>query len=488
MNQDDKSKKFLIILVVVILISAGIALATTYSFKIIEQKEEIFSVKIFADPSIGTAPLNVSFSPLVTNYRGNLGYLWDFGDGRTSEEKEPSIIYEDGEYTCILKVTDKSGEAQKDSIRIIANKNKPPIVTLSVNNITINRKFNWLEILSLTPIASYAGNKQLFLDMVEERKGADAWGEGRIVVTAQIMDPEDDEIVSYDWKVQTADKVVTNNFKEWLPVKNLIGEKSVKLPELYTWLDGRHIVILTVTDSAGNQATANIDYMVSASSTLTRIKIFGALIIAGLTVTGILWRFQLFENFVSNFLDEIWFDLPPKLRNLTLIILPSLGWDYDPPIPIADLDFSGIADINLSQYVNDTTGEVKSGATANSSFTIYNNDSVNTAENIFITLEKPINYEQGLKDELEIEDLSVEIIAGITSDKLFYKGNYTNWRKCFNIERLSPGDSNTLQLSVSLTEGALLNKGSYECTLYIYQEKALAIIEYIDEIPFRIII
>jgi len=105
---------------------------------------------------VGTTPFNVSFSSFVTNYNGDLNYNWDFGNGQQSKEIEPTIIYnEKGEYICSLKVTDANGKTGSDSLKILVNSNKPPIVTLSINENIINRDFNWLELLSFTPIASF---------------------------------------------------------------------------------------------------------------------------------------------------------------------------------------------------------------------------------------------------------------------------------------------------------------------------------------------
>jgi len=495
-SMKKENKKLLSIFVVVIVVSAAVATALTFGMKYLEEGREegqtIF-VKVFADKTEGILPMSVNLSIIVDYHEGGLKYSWDFGDGNTSKEESPTVLYtEGGEYTCSVKVTDREGNTKTDSINIIAKRNKPPVVTLSINQNTINREFNWLEILSLTPIAGYAGNQQIFLDGVEERKGANAWGEGRIVVTAQIMDPEDDEIASYDWKVQTADSLVTSPFlgsKELLPVKNLTGKISVTIPELYAWMGNDHLVILTVTDSAGNNATADIRFSASQSLRLTKINGLRTGIKTGLPFLAMFWGLQFIEEPISKFLDAIWLDLPPALRSLILGVMNFIRWDYDPPIPKADLTFSTINDIDLSAYVNDTTGEVENDASASSLFTITNNDSEYVAENIYICLRNPFSDEEGLDDEIENEDLIVSVEGGTISNKLFYRGEYTNWKNCYKIEKLSPGDSYTLDLAVLLKEDGIFSQGRYEnCTLYIYQEKSPFIAENIDEIPFTIIL
>jgi PKD repeat protein len=486
------NQKIFVLLTIAIIISAVTTVVTIYGLRMIDDKD--INVNISAYPPVGTTPFNVSFSSFVTNYNGDLNYNWDFGNGQQSKEIEPTIIYyEKGEYICSLKVTDANGKTGSDSLKIVVNSNKPPIVTLSINENIINRDFNWLELLSFTPIASHVGNQQQFLNSIEERKGADAWGEGTIVVTAQITDPEDDEITSYDWNVQTADTLITIGGKELQPVHNLSGEKSVTIPVLYTWIAGRHIVNLNVTDSAGNKANAKIDFMVSQSSRRTQLQqgkyfIFFILLNQIPNFMSYFWKIPKIKQDVSDYLTEHWLDYPPFIQNIISSFLGYLRWDYEPPLPKADLEFSVINDIDLTLYINETTGEVLSGATASSSFTIFNNDSIYPAKNIFITLEKPYPIEEGLDDELEITEFTIEINDGIKSNKLFYNGIYTNCNNSYKILQLTSGGTSTMDLVVNIKEGTMLNKGSYDCKLYIFQSKSLHKAEYVDEVSFTIII
>jgi PKD repeat protein len=490
MKEGNEKKLFAVIAVAIIVLVVFVG--AIFKQEIIDEaRESKLFAGITASKNSGTAPLNINFKALILNNKGKVDYHWEFGNGITSKEKDPSIIYEkEGEYNCSLKVTDESGETKIDSMKIVVNKNKPPVVTLFINQNTISREFNWLEILTLTPIAGYAGNQQLFLDMVEEKKGANAWGEGRLIVTAQIMDPEDDEIVSYDWKVQTSDTVVTSmiaGMKEWIPVKNLTGEKNVTIPELYAWTDKGHIAILTVTDSAGNNATASIQFSVSQSSKLTKITGLKNGIKTTLPLLAYFWALRFIEEPVSTFLDKIWFTLPSNIQNAILWVLNFIKWDYDPPIPKADLDFSDIDDLNLSTYVNDT-GVVQPGASIRSDFVILNNDSLNTTESVYITLYNEFSDEKGLPEEIKVEGLSVDLNAGAISNKIFYNGKYTNWTNCYNANKLPPGDFINLGITVTLKEGAIFNKGSYPCKLYVYQGRSSDKLDYVDEIPFTIII
>lgn len=87
-----------------------------------------------------------------------------------------------------------------------------------------------------------------------------------IIVMAQIDDTEDDEIVSYDWTIQTVEKLVCRDGEELYPVHTLSGEEAVTIQEMYTWIAGDHIVTLTVTDDAGNKATFIIEFEVNPTS------------------------------------------------------------------------------------------------------------------------------------------------------------------------------------------------------------------------------
>ena len=487
----NKKLYAVISVIVVVIIILAVFVGVIFKQEVIDEIEPKLSAKIIASKTSGTAPLDVNFKSLVLNSKGKVDYHWEFGNGITSEEKDPSIIYEnDGNYSCSLKVTDESGETKTDTMKILVKKNQPPVVTLFINHYTINRDFNWLELLTLTPIAGYAGNQQMILDRVEKQKGANAWGEGRLVVTAQIMDPEGDEIVSYDWKVQTAESVVSSpstGLKEWLPVKNLTGEINVTIPELYSWLEQMHIVILTVTDSAGNKANASIQFTTSKSMKLTRIMGIKGLIKTGLPLLAYFWALRFIEEPVSTFLDKIWLALPSNIQNAILWVLNFIKWDYDPPIPKADLEFSDVTDLNLSTYVNDT-GVVQPGASIRSDFVILNNDSLNTTESVYIALYNEFSDEKGLPEEIKVEGLSVDLNAGAISNKIFYNGKYTNWTSCYNVNKLPPGDFINLGITVTLKEGAIFNKGSYPCKLYVYQGRSSEKLDYVDEIPFTIII
>ncbi|KAA0009153.1 MAG: PKD domain-containing protein [Thermoplasmata archaeon] len=256
-----ENKKIFSAATIAILLAAVVSAAVTLSINSgIVWKRDNLTVKILADKTEGSAPLKVKFSSVVTNSEGEVKYLWDFGNGITSKEEEPCITYEDnGTFTCTLTVTDETGNKASDSIEILSKKNKPPVVTISINYNTVERDF----IPILPKIIPYAGNQQQLINFLA-KKNPYILGEGKVECTAQVTDPEDDEIVSYSWEVKP-DPGVTITGKTIYATYRFNGS-HIKIPDLYTWRQGRYVVTLTVEDSYGNTANASIEFQVDKST------------------------------------------------------------------------------------------------------------------------------------------------------------------------------------------------------------------------------
>ncbi|HDH44122.1 MAG TPA: hypothetical protein ENG66_01770, partial [Thermococcus sp.] len=204
------------------------------------------------------------------------------------------------------------------------------------------------------------------------------------MITAKIDDPEGDEIVSYRWREQTADKLVTVSGKTLLPVHNLTGNETVKIPALYAWIKERHIVTLTVMDSAGNVVNATTDYIVSENRREIQIKM-------GMTAL----------SFLLPFVPRIMGTIKERL-----------------PTPKAEISLSGSPTFNFSAYI-DEKGAVKENVTLCGSFVIENIDKHRTAREIYISLDKPFSLEKGLPEELEKERIVVELSVYPFSMELF---------------------------------------------------------------------
>lgn len=79
-----------------------------------------FAVTVSANPTEGPAPLEVSFSVQVQGGDA-ASYSWDFGDGETSTEKNPSHKFEkEGSYTVKLTVTSDKGATATAERRVTA--------------------------------------------------------------------------------------------------------------------------------------------------------------------------------------------------------------------------------------------------------------------------------------------------------------------------------------------------------------------------------
>ena len=85
-----------------------------------------------ADPTGGQAPLEVNFSSKRSTdpEKSLVAYLWDFGDGDTSNKANPAHTYEEnGVYTAELTVTDSAGATSTDSIAIAVG-SEPPVAKI----------------------------------------------------------------------------------------------------------------------------------------------------------------------------------------------------------------------------------------------------------------------------------------------------------------------------------------------------------------------
>ena len=169
---------------------------------------------IVTDLTNGNAPLMVNFRSFAQNFRKNVQYYWDFGDGEQSHESNPTHIYrKEGSYNCMLTVKDDWSESS-DDILITVRENNPPIVNILVDKTS--------------------GNVPLTVNF--DVDGFDI----------------DGEIISYEWEIKypffvTYQKVANYQEKNFSERFSRIGFYEVKL---------------TVTDNTGNVATDYIKIQV----------------------------------------------------------------------------------------------------------------------------------------------------------------------------------------------------------------------------------
>jgi len=404
-----------------------------------KEDEKSLFVKILADANSGTSPLSVNFKSLLLNEEGATEYLWDFGDGHVSDETGPTHTYnEEGKYSCKLTVTDKNTK-KIDYFNITVLKNNPPDVKILVDKTT-------------------------------------AFRPATINFDAQVFDPEGEEL-EYEWKLKyppffAYEKVETYNQKNF----------SKKF-----WRNGNYVAELTVTDEAGNSRTQYVRIQMQKSKPevfFSQIKFSLALFP---TTFGFIWifmKFIRFDNVLNNWLDENWLEWPEVIQKIANNLINYLGIPYEPPIPHANLKISDISEINHSSNV-DVSGGVSAESSESSSIVIENEDK-STAKNMYITLYNPLTEEKGISDAIEKEEVEISLDVGGLSKKLFYNGEYTSYENCYFIQNLATGDKFTGDITVTLNEAdsGTFEKGTYDCDLYLYQEKA----DYVDIVPLKIVL
>nr|WP_206314588.1 PQQ-dependent sugar dehydrogenase [Streptomyces coryli] len=98
----------------------------------IENASEGYSpiAKAASDKTNGQAPLEVKFSSEGTSDQDStkLTYSWDFGDGATSTEPNPTHTYEkNGTYTATLTVKDEGDRTGKANVQVIVGNTAPKV-------------------------------------------------------------------------------------------------------------------------------------------------------------------------------------------------------------------------------------------------------------------------------------------------------------------------------------------------------------------------
>lgn len=278
-----------VIALIVIVIIALSVFAVTIQCQVLdlgkEKKEDTLSlsVKVFADTYEGVAPLTVNFSSIVLNYEGEVIYHWDFGDGETSSKKSPSHTYHHIEsnesndtkseekqistsYICTLAVKDRSGEEETDKIPITAIGNRPPDVTIRIKTQTIRRPLSIFEFAPEKTIHfdSYGGqdwwvlrNKSLLPKFFTSK-------DGFIDVSAVASDKDGDQIVSYHWSLEVPPYTPRLSNKPVYQVFRYTGE-AITIPIEDVYVPNRYNLKVIVTDSAGREGEANVQFEVKKS-------------------------------------------------------------------------------------------------------------------------------------------------------------------------------------------------------------------------------
>jgi PKD repeat protein len=137
----DKRKFIMLLLIVFILISSAIAGCTSEDDEDNEGTEPPIATIVNATPSEGKVPLTVSFEGEGIDNDGSIeSYYWDFNDGETSTDQNPTHTFQDpGYYKVLFTVTDNAGATADDDVYINAYylENFKPKATASANTTRI---------------------------------------------------------------------------------------------------------------------------------------------------------------------------------------------------------------------------------------------------------------------------------------------------------------------------------------------------------------
>lgn len=269
-----KTKKLVMVLGAIAIIFLSIFVVTIqYQISELVKKEEeslpLFT-KIFTDENSGAVPFAINFTSLVSNHEGKIEYEWDFGDGTTSNEINPSHIYEvNGSYKCSLTVTDSTRKKVTDAIMVIAKTNQGAIATIKIDP-PVKSQRPYLTGLPKTT-DTYDGG---IIDQVinspiphPRLSNLDGWVTCEAQVTA---DPEGDKIVSYKWEIRPPSYSKRIGGTNVDPVYYFEGEK-ITIPGMYTYRLGDYDITLIIEDEAGGNATISTEYTIQTSGEENRI-------------------------------------------------------------------------------------------------------------------------------------------------------------------------------------------------------------------------
>ena len=294
----------------------------------IDNKGKNMSVKIFADKKSGYTPFTVNFSSILVNSYKKMKYFWDFGDGTTSNNKNPRHTYHiNASCTCKLLVKSDDGVEATDSMNIISLYNQAPRVSILISSTTPQRDFkfrpsylilrwgtkkmggrnlHYMKNLSIAPLSSEKSN---------------------IDVSALVEDPEKDEIVSYKWELRPP-VITLFGMRQYYPNHVYTG-KNVTFDLLDIYQIGKYDLVLTVEDAAGNIDVETISFKVEENSLESQtygmlgyykeqwLKQFSEIPAIKKTVAGLI-GFILYRNIIS---EKTSF---PLIKLIFMAILSSL--------------------------------------------------------------------------------------------------------------------------------------------------------------------
>jgi PKD repeat protein len=138
------------------------------------------------NPLSGIAPLQVDFTDLSAGTA--TGYSWDFGDGGTSSDQNPSYIYNTaGVYTVSLIVSDLEGSSSKSKLDYITvYDNAPPLTVSFQDGVNSYNGTRDTKLLSNSPGSNYGSATTLGTDGSPDESALYFWDLTSIPVGSSI--------------------------------------------------------------------------------------------------------------------------------------------------------------------------------------------------------------------------------------------------------------------------------------------------------------
>lgn len=189
--------------------------------------ETIMVVNSTAVPQKGDAPLEVKFYCQVAGGTAPYTFHWDFGDGTSSDQKEPVHTFDVGTYLCHLRVDDSNNHIVEKAITIEATSTSanPMIRDAIITKIGGNEEINSVVTEKWFELAIYLDDPQGWEDIAF----ADVWLSKLEYVGATLSNrggiflPDSCYVMSYSiatnsiWARQTAHSL------EWTNIKGQLG-------------------------------------------------------------------------------------------------------------------------------------------------------------------------------------------------------------------------------------------------------------------------
>jgi len=165
-------------------------------------------------PDSGTAPLTVTFTDESTN--NPTSWEWDFGDGGTSTEQNPTYIYDTaGIYTVSLTAANNCGSDTETKVDYITVTEPPQENVMFVEDIVVDRQTYWIYARGRAVVTIYDVNNNpvpnatvygVFTGPTEEKKRGTTGETGQVTFYSNIVaNPvgewcfEVDNVVKTDW-------------------------------------------------------------------------------------------------------------------------------------------------------------------------------------------------------------------------------------------------------------------------------------------------